>query len=81
MPLEHSENVEDGKKMIEMVSEMIENAPNEEVKKCNAQIMQFAKDHIEVVEKYGRYPARNEALGRESTAEEIEFLKSHGGWG
>ena len=80
LPLEHSENVEDGKKMIEMVTEMTENGPNDEVKKSGGMLIKFAKDHFEVIEKFGRYPARNEALGRQSTDEEIEFLKTHKGW-
>lgn len=36
--------------------------------------------HKDVIEKFGRYPSRNEALGRVSTAEEIEFLKVHPGF-
>jgi len=34
--------------------------------------------HKEVVEKFGRYPHRNDILGRESTPEEIAFLKNPG---
>jgi len=34
--------------------------------------------HREIVERFGRYPHRNVALGIESTAEEIEFLKTPG---
>mmetsp|Transcript_22561 Transcript_22561/g.69897 ORF Transcript_22561/g.69897 Transcript_22561/m.69897 type:complete len:88 (-) Transcript_22561:109-372(-) len=36
--------------------------------------IEFAKGHYDVVERFGRYPHRNKALGRESTAEELEFL-------
>mmetsp|Transcript_22587 Transcript_22587/g.69954 ORF Transcript_22587/g.69954 Transcript_22587/m.69954 type:complete len:82 (-) Transcript_22587:51-296(-) len=31
--------------------------------------IEFAKGHYDVVERFGRYPHRNKALGRESTAE------------
>jgi uncharacterized protein (DUF924 family) len=31
--------------------------------------------HKEIIERFGRYPHRNEILGRTSTKEEIEFLK------
>lgn len=34
--------------------------------------------HKRIIERFGRYPHRNEILGRESTAEEIEFLKEPG---
>ena len=34
--------------------------------------------HKEIIEKFGRYPHRNQVLGRTSTPEEIEFLKTEG---
>ena len=40
--------------------------------------MQYAKRHYEIIARFGRFPHRNAALGRESTAEEIEFLKEPG---
>lgn len=36
------------------------------------------KAHTAILEKFGRYPHRNEILGRQSTPEEIEFLKTPG---
>lgn len=40
--------------------------------------LDFAHRHAEIIERFGRYPHRNAALGRESTAEELEFLKQPG---
>ena len=40
--------------------------------------MQYAKRHYEIIARFGRFPHRNAALGRQSTAEEIEFLKQPG---
>lgn len=34
-----------------------------------------AREHAAIIERFGRYPHRNEALGRESTAEERDFLE------
>jgi len=34
--------------------------------------------HKVIIDRFGRYPHRNEILGRESTQEEIEFLKEPG---
>ncbi|MBC7203895.1 MAG: DUF924 family protein, partial [Pusillimonas sp.] len=34
--------------------------------------------HKGILERFGRYPHRNKALGRPSTPEEIEFLKQPG---
>ncbi|RII81723.1 DUF924 family protein [Neopusillimonas maritima] len=39
---------------------------------------EFEIKHKEILERFGRYPHRNKALGRPSTAEEIEFLKQPG---
>jgi uncharacterized protein (DUF924 family) len=39
----------------------------------------WAERHAAVIRRFGRYPHRNAILGRESTAEEIEFLASAGG--
>ena len=39
---------------------------------------EFEKRHLAIIERFGRYPHRNKILGRESTAEEIEFLKQPG---
>jgi uncharacterized protein (DUF924 family) len=34
--------------------------------------------HKTIIDRFGRYPHRNKTLGRESTAEELEFLKQPG---
>jgi uncharacterized protein (DUF924 family) len=36
---------------------------------------QFELKHYEIIEMFGRYPHRNLILNRESTVEEVEFLK------
>jgi uncharacterized protein (DUF924 family) len=35
----------------------------------------FEREHRKIIERFGRYPHRNEILGRQSTPAEIEFLK------
>lgn len=37
--------------------------------------LDFEKKHKVIIDRFGRYPHRNAILGRESTAEELEFLK------
>lgn len=39
---------------------------------------EFELKHKAIVDRFGRYPHRNDILGRESTEEEIEFLKGPG---
>ena len=38
----------------------------------------YALGHLEIVRRFGRYPHRNPMLGRESTAEEIAYLRDGG---
>ena len=38
----------------------------------------FEVRHKEIIDRFGRYPHRNALLGRESSMEEIEFLKQPG---
>ncbi|CAG8909325.1 unnamed protein product [Penicillium egyptiacum] len=38
----------------------------------------FEKRHKVIIERFGRYPHRNQALGRSSTPEEIEYLDNGG---
>ena len=45
---------------------------------CEQSTQDFERRHAAIIERFGRYPHRNEILGRESTAEEIEFLTEAG---
>ncbi len=40
--------------------------------------LDYELKHKAIIERFGRYPHRNAILGRESTAEELEFLKQPG---
>lgn len=43
--------------------------------------LEYARQHAEVIARFGRFPTRNAALGRESTAEERAYLSQPGvGW-
>ncbi|NDB83161.1 MAG: DUF924 family protein, partial [Alphaproteobacteria bacterium] len=35
----------------------------------------YAKMHMDIIKKFGRFPHRNEILGRRSTEAELSFLK------
>jgi hypothetical protein len=37
----------------------------------------YAKDHLSIIRRFGRFPHRNAILGRSGTAEEVEFLAQH----
>jgi len=42
--------------------------------------LDYARQHRDIIERFGRFPHRNRVLGRESTHEETEFLKTHPGF-
>jgi len=45
------------------------------------ELLAYARDHAEVFHRFGRFPARNEALGRISTSDELDYLSQPGaGW-
>ena len=44
----------------------------------DASQLEFARKHKAMIDRFGRFPHRNEILGRASTKEEIEFLKEPG---
>ena len=65
MPFMHSESLEDQDLALQLFDQ-----PGLE---GNAR---FSHHHRAIVEKFGRFPHRNEALGRDSSAAEIEYLNS-----
>ena len=71
LPFEHSENLCDQHQCIELFSTLID------YPECVSGV-DYAHRHFQVMERFGRFPHRNEILGRESTPEEVEFLKQPG---
>ncbi len=67
LPFEHSEDRADQAWSVELFSRL---EPTED----NLSTLDYAVRHQRVIERFGRFPNRNAALGRESTPEEIEFL-------
>jgi len=72
MPLMHSEVLADQKECVSLFEAL---AAESSVAKDS---LDFAVKHLEIVERFGRFPHRNEILGRKSTEEEIAFLKQAG---
>ena len=44
----------------------------------NPDLVEWARKHFVIIERFGRFPHRNAILGRASTPAEIEFLKQPG---
>jgi uncharacterized protein (DUF924 family) len=77
MPLMHSENLAVQEQSLKMFRELADRAP-EDYKPSLENAYDFAVKHADIVKRFSRYPHRNSLLGRESTAEELEFLKQPG---
>lgn len=77
MPLQHSEDLEDQKYCVALFQKLLDLAERDDsiYIPLMRQGLEYAIKHHEVIEAYGRFPHRNEILGRENTEEEIEYLK------
>ena len=71
LPFEHSEDITQQRRCVALIDGM----PNFGAK---ALYRDFAVKHLEIIERFGRFPHRNSVLGQESTAEEIAFLDQPG---
>jgi len=65
MPLMHSESLDDQNRAVESFKK-VELEGN----------LRFAQHHQGIIERFGRFPHRNQILGRQSTPEELEYLTS-----
>jgi uncharacterized protein (DUF924 family) len=69
LPLEHSENLDDQLESVRLSGALA--AENRDY----SEILEYAEQHLEIIRRFGRFPGRNRALGRQSTQEEMDFLK------
>ncbi len=67
LPYEHSEDLNDQRKCVVLFERLKDTDPTG---------YDYAVRHLRVIEQFGRFPHRNIALGRESTAEEETYLAS-----
>jgi uncharacterized protein (DUF924 family) len=65
MPFQHSEDGAVQRRSIELFASL--GMPD---------VLVFAEQHKDIVDRFGRFPHRNAVLGRRSTPEELEFLKT-----
>jgi len=71
LPFQHSESLEDQERAFRLC-QPLKDFPE------IADTARYALAHREIIRRFGRFPHRNAALGRPSTAEELEFLKQPG---
>ena len=65
LPFEHSENLQEQKRGVELFMAL-----------GDEDALKYMVEHHDVIARFGRFPHRNEVLGRKSTPEELEFLET-----
>jgi len=76
MPFQHSEDLATQREGMALFQRMADEAPPE-WRALAENYATFARMHLELVERFGRFPHRNAILGRESSAAEREFLETN----
>jgi uncharacterized protein (DUF924 family) len=71
LPYEHSEDLEDQERSVALFTALEEEVPD-------AELVKWAQAHYDIIRRFGRFPHRNAALGRETTPEEAAFLEEPG---
>lgn len=74
-PLMHAENI-DMQATSLRAFQILVNLSFSETRSVYENFAEYALGHYEVIKRFGRFPHRNIALGRPSTTEELEYLKT-----
>lgn len=69
LPFEHSENLDDQRESVRLISDL-----------GDQRLLQFALDHQAMIERFGRFPHRNKALGRADRGGEAEAVAAGHKW-
>jgi uncharacterized protein (DUF924 family) len=77
LPLEHAEYIEHQDLSVKCFGELVSTVPAEQ-RPIFEEYLDYAVRHRQLIERFGRFPHRNEILGRESSAEELAFLAEPG---
>jgi uncharacterized protein (DUF924 family) len=79
LPLMHTESIERQRQSVEVFDSLRQEADKgTEVRAALDGAVEFARHHRDIVEEFGRFPHRNEALGREPTDAEEAYLADDG---
>jgi uncharacterized protein (DUF924 family) len=72
LPFEHSEDLRAQDESVRLFEALAAESPE------RADALLWARKHQEVIQRFGRFPHRNAALGRASTADEEAYLRQPG---
>jgi uncharacterized protein (DUF924 family) len=77
LPFEHGESLADQQRAIALFTMALERAAPADRDDAVDQLDYAHRHHI-IIERFGRFPHRNDALGRPSTEAEVDFLREPG---
>jgi uncharacterized protein (DUF924 family) len=72
LPFEHAEDLSHQRTSVQLFQQLAVDDP------ASAGLVDWARKHLDIVARFGRFPHRNVALGRASTDEEAAFLLTPG---
>jgi uncharacterized protein (DUF924 family) len=76
MPLQHAESRKVQAKSVELYRRLME-AASPTYRQTFETVLQFAELHKDIIDQFGRFPHRNQLLGRDNTREEDEYLSGN----
>ncbi len=78
LPLEHAESREQQARSVALFEALAAEQAGTSAQATFAGFADFARRHQVIIERFGRFPHRNDILGRTSTPEEAAFLQQPG---
>jgi uncharacterized protein (DUF924 family) len=79
LPLEHAEDLRLQQRCVQLF-ERLQADPSATLAAPYAMYLDYARRHLDVIQRFGRFPHRNAILGRSSTREEQAYLEAGGGF-
>ena len=73
MPLQHAEDVDLQRRSVERFESLAAEA-DDAWRADFTESVRYAREHHDIIERFGRFPHRNRVLGRASTDEELRYL-------
>lgn len=78
MPMMHAEELAPQERLVRLLKAWREEEAFEDRSESLEQLIDYAEQHRDIVARFGRFPHRNDILGRSSTEEELAFLEEPG---
>lgn len=74
LPFEHSEDIADQRRCVQLFRTLAEEQSGA-LREQGLELLKYAERHCDIIARFGRFPHRNQALGRETTEAEARFLE------